>query len=61
MAQLEALRSKEVFFSLKQYLGMVGFLIAYDFLDFPFFGSLFAAYWLHLAGYPGRLQAGGEG
>ena len=44
MAQLEALRSKEVFLGLKQYLGMVSFLSAGDFLDFSFFGSLSVAY-----------------
>ena len=60
MAQLEALRSKEVFLGVKQYLGLVSFLIACDFLDFSFFGSLSAAQWFQLAGYPSYLQAGGH-
>ena len=60
MTQLEALRSKEVFLGLKQYLGMVSFLIVCDFLDFSFFGSLSAAYWLQLTGYLSYLQAGGH-
>ena len=55
MAQLEALRSKEVFLGLKQYLGMVSFLITCDFLDFLFLGSLFVAHWFQLVGYPGYL------
>ena len=61
MAQLKALRSKEVFLGLKQYLGMVSFLIVCDFLDFPLLGSSPAAYWLQLAGYQSYLQAGGHG
>ena len=55
MAQLEVLRSKEVFLGLKQYLGMVSFLITCDPLDFLFLGSLSVAHWFQLAGYPGFL------
>ena len=44
MAQLETLRSKEVFLGLKQYLGMVSFLIACNSLYFLLLGSLSVAH-----------------